>query len=151
MEKLMYSEKYGIKSVNKCINILLSEKELNLPFSICFEHIHAINGKNAIDIHIIKAFLLRSACGWECFCDYKALYEYADSFNAFNENNLPKYCVRCNNSKEALEKASNDEKGEHMHVYPVRFYKVINDNIYRDYQLNINRATFKIISYISQA
>ena len=136
MEKLMRSEKGGIKSVNEGISILLRAKDLNLPFSTCIEHIHVINGKTGVDIHVIKALLLRAACHWECLCDYQALYEYTDGFNVFNENNLPEYCVRCNNSKEALDKASKDESGEHMYVYPVRFYKDVNGNIYRDYQLN---------------
>lgn len=151
MEKLMRSEKGGIKSVNEGISILLRAKDLNLPFSTCIEHIHVINGKTGVDIHVIKALLLRAACHWECLCDYQALYEYTDGFNVFNENNLPEYCIRCNNSKEALDKASKDESGEHMYVYPVRFYKDVNGNIYRDYQLNANRAAFQIISHISQA
>lgn len=151
MEKLMRSEKGGIKSVNEGISILLRAKDLNLPFSTCIEHIHVINGKTGVDIHVIKALLLRAACHWECLCDYQALYEYTDGFNVYNENNLPDYCIRCNTAKEALDKASNDDSGEHMYVYPVRFYKDINGNIYRDYQLNANRSAFKIISHISQA
>jgi hypothetical protein len=151
MEKLMRSEKGGIKSVNEGISILLRAKDLNLPFSTCIEHIHVINGKTGVDIHVIKALLLRAACHWECLEDYQALYEYTDGFNVYNENNLPDYCIRCNTAKEALDKASNDADGEHMYVYPVRFYKDINGNIYRDYQLNANRSAFQIISHISQA
>ena len=151
MEKLMRSEKGGIKTVNEGISVLLRAKDLNLPFSTCIEHIHVINGKTGVDIHVIKALLLRAACHWECLEDYQALYEYTDGFNVYNENNLPDYCIRCNTSKEALEKASNDKDGEHMYVYPVRFYKDVNGNIYRDYQLNANRSAFKIINHISQA
>lgn len=58
MAKLMRSEKGGIKSVNEVISILLREKDLNLPFSTCIEHIHVINGKTGVDIHVIKALLL---------------------------------------------------------------------------------------------
>lgn len=151
MEKLMRSEKGGIKTVNEGISVLLRAKDLNLPFSTCIEHIHVINGKTGVDIHIIKALLLRAACHWECLCDYQALYEYTDGFNVYNENNLPEYCIRCNTSKEAIDRASNDDSGEHMYVYPVRFYKDINGNVYRDYQLNANRSAFQIISHISQA
>lgn len=151
MEKLIRSEKGGIKSVNEGISILLRAKDLNLPFSTCIEHIHVINGKTGVDIHIIKALLLKAACRWDCLCDYQALYEYTDGFNVFNENNLPEYAIRCNTAKEALEKATNDDSGEHMYVYPVRFYKDINGNIYRDYQLNANKAAFQVISHISQA
>ena len=151
MEKLMRSEKGGIKSVNEGISILLRAKDLNLPFSTCIEHIHVINGKTGVDIHIIKALLLKAACHWECLCDYQALYEYTDGFNVFNENNLPEYCVRCNTAKEALDRATADKDGEHMYVYPVRFYKDISGNIYRDYQLNANKSSFQVISHISQA
>ena len=86
MEKLMRSEKGGIKSVNEGISILLRAKDLNLPFSTCIEHIHVINGKTGVDIHVIKALLLRAACHWECLEDYQALYEYTDGFNVYNEN-----------------------------------------------------------------
>ena len=151
MEKLMRSEKGGIKSVNEGISILLRAKDLNLPFSTCIEHIHVINGKTGVDIHIIKALLLKAACHWECLCDYQALYEYTDGFNVFNENNLPEYCIRCNTAKEALDRATADTDGEHMYVYPVRFYKDVSGNIYRDYQLNANKSAFQVISHISQA
>lgn len=151
MEKIMRSEKGGIKNVNDGISILLRAKDLNLPFSTCIEHIHVINGKTGVDIHVIKALLLRAACRWECLCDYQALYEYTDGFNVFNENNLPTYCVRCNTQKEAIEKAETDKTGDHMYVYPVRFYKDIQGNVYRDYQLNANKSAFQIITHISQA
>ena len=35
MEKLMRSEKGGIKTVNEGISVLLRAKDLNLPFSTC--------------------------------------------------------------------------------------------------------------------
>ena len=55
--KIMRSDKGGIKSVNDGLAILMRAQDLNLPFSSCIEHIHVINGKTGLDIHIIKALL----------------------------------------------------------------------------------------------
>ena len=138
---MMRSEKGGIKSVNDGIAILMRAQELHLPFTSSIEHIHVINGKTGIDIHIIKALLLRAGVAWECVHDYAPLYEYTDGFNVYNENVLPEYCVKVINAKAAETFASNDDSGK-IAVYPVAFYKDLRDNatIYREYQLNSNFA-----------
>lgn len=135
-EQYIRSDKSGLKSKADVLSIFCRAQDLGLPFTGCAEHIHVINGKTGIDIHIIKALLSRAACYWECLRDYQALYEYTDGFNVFNENNLPEYCVRCNNSADAEKLANDNPDSGKMYVYPVRFYKDLNGNTYRDYQLN---------------
>ena len=133
----MRSEKGGIKSVNDGLAVLMRAKDLNLPFSTCLEHIHVINGKTGVDVHIIKALLLRAGCTWECLKDYQPLYEYTDSINVYVDGSLPDYCVRCISSQEAEDKRSKaGDKDDKVYVYPVKFYKDFNGNVYREYQLN---------------
>lgn len=135
LTKIMRSEKGGIKSINDGLAMLMRAQDLNLPFSSCLEHIHVINGKTGVDIHIIKALLLRAGCVWRCLKDYQPLYEYTDSINVYLDGSLPDYTVKCKSQKEADEKAKdgNDDK---VYVYPVKWYQDLNGNIYKDYQLN---------------
>ena len=62
LTKIMRSDKGGIKSVNDGLAILMRAQDLNLPFSTCIEHIHVINGKTGVDIHVVKALLSRAGC-----------------------------------------------------------------------------------------
>lgn len=140
------SDKSGLKSTSDVLSIFCRAQDLQLPFTSCAEHIHVINGKTGIDIHLIKALLLRAACRWECLEDYQALYEYTDGFNVFNESSLPDYCIKCKSKKEVDELANKDE--DKLYVYPVRFYKDFSNNVYREYQLNGN---FQVVINKSQA
>lgn len=142
------SDKSGLKSTSDVLSIFCRAQDLQLPFTSCAEHIHVINGKTGIDIHLIKALLLRAACRWECLEDYQALYEYTDGFNVFNESSLPSYCIRCKSKKEAEELANKNENDDKLYVYPVRFYKDFSNNVYREYQLNGN---YQVVTTKSQA
>lgn len=115
LKKYMASEKGGIKSVADGLAILTRAQDLRLPFSTCVEHIHVINGKTGVDIHIIKALLLRAGVVWECTKDYTPQYQYTDGNNIYNETQLPLYCVKCRTAKEAEEKTNDETIG----VYPV--------------------------------
>lgn len=152
LTKVMRSEKGGIKSINDGLAVLMRAQDLNLPFSTCLEHIHVINGKTGVDVHIIKALLLRAACTWEVTKDYQALYEYTDGFNSYNDGNLPEYAVRCNSKDDAEAKlkaaAEHDDK---LYLYPVRFYKGFDNNIYKDYQLNSAANKFAIVRNPAEA
>ena len=108
LTKIMRSDKGGIKSVNDGLAILMRAQDLNLPFSTCIEHIHVINGKTGIDIHIVKALMSKAGCTWRCVKDYQPLYEYTDGFNVFIDGSFPDYVVRCNNQKDAEAKAKAD-------------------------------------------
>lgn len=134
--KVMRSEKGGIKSVNDGLAVLMRAQDLNLPFSTCLEHIHVINGKTGVDIHIIKALLLRAGVTWECLNDYTPLYEFTDSINVYVQDKIPDYGVICKDKQTAMKKAEEDKEHEYCYLYPVKYYQDMNGNIYKEYQLN---------------
>lgn len=133
--KLMKSDKSGIKSVNDGLAMLMRAQELNLPFSTCIDHVHIINGKIGVDIHVIKALMTRAGCTWRCTKNYQPLYEYTDGFNVYVDGSFPDYVVRCLNKEEANERATKDNNDK-VYVYPVKFYQDFNGNVYKDYQLS---------------
>lgn len=135
LNKVMKSKKGGIDNVNDGLAILMRAQDLQLPFSTCIEHIHCINGKTGVDIHIIKALLLRAGCTWKCTKDYQPLYEYTDGINVYIDGSFPNYVIRCKNKQEANDKAIAD-KEDNIYIYPVKWYSDFNGNLYKDYQLN---------------
>ena len=142
LTKIVRSEKGGIKTVNDGLAVLMRAQDLNLPFSSCLEHIHVINGKTGVDIHIIKALLLKAGCTWRCTKDYQPLYEYTDGINVYIDNALPDYAVRCISQKEAEDKTKADidkNINDNVYVYPVKWYQDFNGNLYKDYQLNTSK------------
>lgn len=142
--KIMRSEKGGIKTINDGLAVLMRAQDLQLPFSTCIEHIHVINGKTGIDIHVVKALLSKAGVKWRCLKDYTPQYEYTDGFNVYNDNLLPEYAIRCVSQKEAESKANEDKEGDKVYVYPVKWYKDFNGNIYKDYQLNTKQFGISI-------
>ena len=132
LKKFMSSDKGGIKSVADGLAILTRAQDLQLPFSTCIEHIHVINGKTGVDIHIIKSLLSRAGVVWECTKDYTPQYQYTDGNTIYNETQLPQYCVKCRTAKEAEEKTDGDTVG----VYPVKWYTDLKGNIYNEFQVS---------------
>lgn len=130
--RIMRSDKGGIKSVEDGLAICMRAQDMQLPFSSCIEHIHVINGKTGVDIHIIKALLSRAGVTWECTKDYAPQYQYTDGDNIYNETQLPTYCVRCRSAKEAEAATTEDVVG----VYPLRFYADLKGNVYNQFGLN---------------
>lgn len=154
LKRMLRTEKSGIKTVEDGLAMIMKAQDLGLPFSSCVEHIHVVNGKTGIDIHIIKALLLKAGVTWECLNNYTPLYEYTDGFNVFVEDKLPDYCIKCKNADEAnkLAEADKENKADKVYVYPVPFYKDFQGNVYRSYQLNkgfdiaVNQAHAKMIT-----
>ena len=136
LTKIMRSEKGGIKNVNDGLAVLMRAQDLDLPFSTCLEHIHVINGKTGLDVHIVKALLSKAACTWRCIKDYQAQYEYTDGIQCYCDGQLPDYAVKCKSKQEAETKTSDDKDGDKVYVYPVKWYADFNGNKYKDYQLN---------------
>ena len=126
------SEKGGIKSIADGIAILARAQDLKLPFTTCVEHIHVINHKTGVDVHIIKSLLLRAGVSWERVKDYTPQYNYTDGTTIYLETQLPDYCVKCRNAKEAEDKTNGDTVG----VYPVAYYQDLKGNIYNEFQVN---------------
>lgn len=132
LKKLMASEKGGIKSVAEGLAILVRTRDLQLPFSSGIEHIHIINGKTGVDIHIIKTLLLRAGVVWNCTKNYAPQYQYTDGNTVYNETQLPDYCVKCRNAEEAAANTVNDSVG----VYPIKWYTDLKGNIYSENQIS---------------
>lgn len=123
--KIMRSDKGGIKSVNDGLAILMRAQSLDIPFATCIEHIHVINGKTGIDIHVVKALLIRAGVTWEQTKRYEPIYEYTDGFNVYAENLLPSYAKKCISKADAVEKQNADKSEENVYVYPVNGIKIL--------------------------
>jgi hypothetical protein len=132
LKRMTTTEKGGIKNVNEGLAILMRAQDLGLPFSTCIEHIHVINGKTSVDVHIIRSLLARAGVTYECTKDYAPQYQYTDGNTIYNETQLPTYCVRCRTAKEAEEKTDI----EHVGVYPLKWYQDLKGGIYNEFQLN---------------
>lgn len=135
IKRVMGSPKSGISNVQEGLAVLMRANDLQLPFSSCLEHIHVINGKTGVDIHIIKSLLSRAGVTWECTKDYTPQYQYTDGNTIYIETQLPQYCVKCRTAKEAEEitKATNNEK---VGIYPVKWYKDLANRIYNEFQVS---------------
>ena len=131
LDKIMRTDKGGIKSVNEGLAVLMRAKDLDIPFSTSLEHIHVINGKTGVDIHIIKALLSRAGVTWRCIKNYAPLYEYTDGINVYVDNLLPDYVEKCKSRKEI-----NSKDKDVVYVYPVQFYSDMRKTIYKSYQLD---------------
>lgn len=132
LKKFMSSEKGGIKSIADGLSILARAQDLQLPFTTCIEHIHVINGKTGIDIHIVKSLLSRAGIVWKCTKDYVPQYQYTDGNTIYLETQLPQYCVKCRTPKEAIEVTTDETVG----VYPVHWYADLKGNIYNEFEVS---------------
>lgn len=131
LKKIIASDKGGIKSVNEGLAVLMRANDLQLPFSSCIEHIHVINGKTGVDIHIVKSLLSRAGIVWETTKDYVPQYQYTDGNTIYNETQLPQYVVKCRSAKEAEEKTTDEVVG----IYPLRYYQDLKGNIFNEFQV----------------
>ena len=132
LKRMIATEKGGIKSVNEGLAILMRAQDLHLPFSTCIEHVHVINGKTGVDVHIIKSLLLRAGVTWKCTKDYTPQYQYTDGNTIYLETQIPSYCVKCKTPKEAEDKTTDDAVG----LYPVRWYTDLKGNLYNEFQVS---------------
>ena len=132
IKKIISSKKCGLESVQDGLAVLMRAQDLKLPFSPCIEHIHVINGKTGVDVHIIKALLLRAGVTWECIRDYTPQYQYTDGNTVYLETQLPSYCVKCRTAKEAADKTTDDTVG----IYPVKWYRDLKGNVYNEFQVS---------------
>ena len=130
--KVMRSNKSGITSKEDGLAVLMRAQDLQLPFSTCIEHIHVINGKTGVDVHIVKALLSRAGIVWKTTKDYVPQYKYTDGNNVYDETLLPQYCIKCRTKAEAESKTNDEFVG----VYPLKYYKDLKGRIYNEFQLN---------------
>ena len=148
IKRVMASPKSGIANVQEGLAVLMRANDLQLPFSSCLEHIHVINGKTGVDIHIIKSLLSRAGVTWECTKDYTPQYQYTDGNTIYIETQLPQYCVRCRTAKEA-EEFTKTNKEEKIGVYPVKWYKDLANRVYNEFSIS-DKCTIAINSQQAQ-
>ena len=132
IKRIISSKKCGLETVQDGLAVLMRAQDLKLPFSPCIEHIHVINGKTGVDIHIVKALLLRAGVTWDKTKDYTPQYQYTDGNTVYLETQLPSYCVKCRTAKEAEDKTTDEIVG----VYPVKWYRDLKGNVYNEFQVS---------------
>lgn len=132
LKKYIASDKSGIKSIADGLAIMTRAQDLQLPFTTSVEHIHVINGKTGVDIHIVKSLLLRAGVVWECTKDYTPQYQYTDGNTIYLETLIPDYCIICRTPKEAESKTNDNTIG----VYPLRYYQDLKGNLYNEFQVS---------------
>lgn len=132
LKRVMMNEKGGVKSPADGLAILARAQDLQLPFTTCIEHIHVINGKTGIDVHIIKSLLSRAGIVWKCTKDYIPQYQYTDGNTIYLETQIPQYCVKCRTAKEAIEATTDDIVG----IYPVHWYTDLKGNVYNEFEIS---------------
>lgn len=132
LKRLISTDKGGIKNVNEGLAILMRAQDLQLPFSSCIEHIHVIQGKTGVDIHIIRALLSKAGVTWKCIKDYTPQYQYTDGNTVYLDAQLPEYCIKCRNEIEAEEKTNDNTIG----VYPLRWYQDLKGTVYNEFQIS---------------
>jgi len=81
LAKLVSSHKLNkVNSVEQALSMYLKTKELGIPFINGLDHIFEIGGKIGVDIHILRAKVLKAGViYWELVDDFAPLYKYMDS------------------------------------------------------------------------
>lgn len=80
---LFTSGKMNVKSPTDVMAMYIKSQELGIPFMTASDHMHMVNGKAGVDIHILRAKILMAGCiSWTLEQDYTPLYEYKDNTGA---------------------------------------------------------------------
>jgi hypothetical protein len=77
INSLVESPGSGIRNEGDALLVLLKAHELGIGFANAIPHIHVINGKSGIDIHIIKAILTKPKTGvrWTLVNNFTPIFE----------------------------------------------------------------------------
>jgi hypothetical protein len=75
----------GITTAAQVLLLYVKAQELGVGFGNAIDHMHIINGKTGIDIHIAKAILLKAGkeIRWEKTMDYLPHYKYSDGSDSW--------------------------------------------------------------------
>lgn len=82
----------GVTSKGEWLMSVQKAKELGIGPGNALTHMHTVNGKTGIDIHIIKALLSRTSSGitWKLINDYTPIYAtYSDGSTSYTYDTLP--------------------------------------------------------------
>lgn len=97
-----------VSTPTEALSMYIKTKELGIPFVNSLDHMYEIGGKLGVDVHILRALVLRAGViHWELIDDYAPLYKYIDNTNmivtsATSDSHLPDTCivVKGNNNEE---------------------------------------------------
>lgn len=80
LTNIVASKKFkDIPTVNDAVAYYVKSKELGLPFISSLDHMFMIGGKTNIDVHLMRALVLKAGCVyWEEVHNYQPLYKYID-------------------------------------------------------------------------
>jgi len=78
LERLAKSKNIGANTADDVLAIIIQANELGIGFGTASNHMHVINGKSGMDIHIIKALLGKAgtSINWTLTKDYAPIYKY---------------------------------------------------------------------------
>lgn len=114
LTKLVQGKKIGANTPEEALGIYVKAKELGLPFVTASDHMFMINGKTGVDIHILRALVLKAGgVHWEATSNAVPLYEYRDKTNnivatGMNDSCLPDgYVLPRGNTSEELKADTN--------------------------------------------
>jgi len=76
LSQLIGSQNTGVKTVADGMLMLMKAKELGIGFGNAIPHMHVVNGKPGIDIHIVKGILSKPSAfvTWKLTKNYEAVY-----------------------------------------------------------------------------
>jgi len=97
IDTLVSSSGTGVKNEGDAMLMLLKAHELGIGFGNSIAHIHVINGKAGIDIHVIKAILSKPGTGvrWVKTNDFTPIYEAVLYTKAIiDTQNLPDNAIK---------------------------------------------------------
>lgn len=93
----------GVKTVGDAMLVYQKAKELGIGWGNALPHMHIIDGKPGVDIHILKAILSKPGSGitWEHTEDNVPIYQYFGEDNVvYQEFELPPNYIVVNNLKD---------------------------------------------------
>ena len=95
LTKLVGSKKLGkVVKVEEAIAYYVKAKELGLPFISSIDHMFDVSGKTNVDVHIMRAMVLRAGVvRWEEVYNYAPLYKYIDSTNQVIATGIDDSCL----------------------------------------------------------
>jgi len=95
----------GATTSADALSVYLKSRELGIGFGMACDHMHIVNSKTGIDIHIVRALMSKAGIVSTLVRNYEPLYEYiAGSGAKYREDTLPKH-AEVVYSKEDAERA----------------------------------------------
>lgn len=95
----------GVKSAGNAMMLYQKAKELGIGWGNAIPHMHIVNGKSGIDIHIIKAILSKPGTGirWEHTENNVPIYRYMGEDKAiYEEYELPPNYILVNSGNDTV-------------------------------------------------